>query len=286
MKVSGTYLITGANSGLGFHTALHIAKLGGEVIMVCRDSEKGTIAREEITRSSGSKAIHLYIADLSSQSQIRQLAGAVRSAFSKIDVLINNAACNFLHFTQTENGIEMQFAVNHLAPFLLTHLLLDKLRNAEQGRIINVTSRAHARGSLHFEDLNLSNNYSAFAAYNQSKLANILFTYELAKRLQDTSITVNCFHPGLVDTPIGNKNTTWFYSVLWSMIKMFGASPSKSAETGVYLATSDAVKNVNGKYFANCKEIKSSAITYNQKIASQLWQVSEEMTGIKRYNEI
>ena len=286
MNTQKTFLITGANSGLGFFTALGIAKSGGEVIMVCKNPIAGEQAKKEIIKRSGNTALHLFITDLSSQTQIRQLAAGIEKSFNKIDALINNAGCNFVKYTCTEDGIEMQFAVNHLAYFLLSNLLLKKLKNSPQGRIINVSSRAHARGNINFEDIGFSKNYSPSKAYNQSKLANILFTYELARKLNDTNVTVNCMHPGLMNTPIGNKNSTLLFSLVWTLFKQLGSNPENASETCVYLATSENIKNISGKYFANKKEIKSSVTSYNQENAKKLWQMSEELTGLKTNNEI
>jgi len=273
-------IITGASSGLGYHTALKLASLNSVVVLVCKDEVKGAITRNYIVDQTQNKSVHLYIADLSIQQDIRELVEKINSAFPRVDVLINNAACIYVHHTLNEDGIEMQFAVNHLAPFLLTNLLLDNLKKSDQGRIINVSSRAHARGKIHFDNLNFQKDYTFSKAYNQSKLANIYFTYELARKLKDTSVTVNCMHPGLMNTSIGNKNTTLFYSIIWSLIKTIGNSPEKSSKTIIHLAYSPNMDSTSGKYFANCKIIKSSEQSYNINIAKKLWYISEQLANI------
>lgn len=275
-----TCVITGANSGIGFQTALQIANKGFEIILICKDHVKGEIAKNEIIQQSGNPLVYLYIADLSSQTQIRLLAKKIENSFDKVDVLINNAGCNFYFHTLSEDGVEMNLAVNHLAPFLLSNLLLSKMKLSEDARIINVNSRAHSRGKIYFDDLNLTKQYSITISYNQSKLANMFFTYEFAKRLANTNVKVNAMHPGLVDTPIGSKNTISILSLLWKIICWFGTSPEVAAKTSVFMATSQEIKNVSCCYFADCKQIKSSTFSYNEEASKRLWNISEELVGL------
>jgi NAD(P)-dependent dehydrogenase (short-subunit alcohol dehydrogenase family) len=281
MEPKKSFLITGANSGIGYQTALALAKMGGEIILVCRNRQKGEKALKQISKETGNSILHLYIADLSSQKQIRELAKNIQASFNKIDVLINNAATAASALTYTEDSIELQFAVNYLAPFMLSNLLLPLLKAAPQGRIINTSSRGYRLAKLNFEDLYYAKNYSGLRAYNQSKLANIIFTYELARRLKDTNVTANCLYPGLVNTSFANKNTSLLHSFLWYLQRPLGISASKGALTGIYLATSDEVTGISGKYFGKCRPVESLPVTNDLEIAKKLWHVSEKLTGIK-----
>ena len=272
-------LITGANAGIGKTTALGLAKLGARIVMVSRDKERGERALKEIVSESGNENIDLLTADLASFKSIRKLAEEIRSRYDKLDVLINNAGTFVSELKYTEDKIEMQWGVNHLAPFLLTHLLMDTLKKAASARIVNVSSRVHFRGAINFDDLNLTSRYDGLKAYSQSKLANVLFTYELAERLQDTGVTANCLHPGGVRTHFVDKNASGIYKVGWILLKPFMISPSKGAETSVYLASSEEVEGVTGKYFDKCRPRKSSRISYDKAVAKRLWEVSEGLTA-------
>lgn len=276
-------IITGANSGIGFETAKALAKQGAAIGMVVRQSERSQQAREALIKSSGNQNIHLFFTDLSLQSSIRKAADDIRSTFNTIDVLINNAGTWISNRTMTSEGIEMMFAVNHLAYFLLTHLLLDKLEKSGAGRIINVSSDSHFVGKIRLNDLFLSKKYHGLKAYEQSKLANVLFTYELSRRLGETPITVNAVQPGLVKTNIGHKHTKGIHSLAWGIRKLGGVTPAKGAATSIYLASSAACEKVSGKYWDKCKPKPSAQISYDEALASALWQKCEELTSVEDY---
>lgn len=276
-------LVTGANSGVGKYTALGLAKMGAEVVMVCRDKGRGESAQKEIVEECGDKNVHLMLCDLSVQKQIRTFADDFRKKYKKLDVLVNNAGLMIGKRILTEDGIEYTFAVNHLAYFLLTHLLLDMLKESAPSRIINVSSMGHRFASIYFDDLMFEKKYSDFFAYNQSKLANIMFTYELARRLEETDVTANCLHPGGVATNFGNESAPVFRFLLeLGKLTRVMVSPEKGARTSVYLASSPDVEGVSGKYFDNCRGKKSSGRSYDVNAQKKLWELSEKLTGIKK----
>ena len=274
-------LVTGANSGIGFNAVLKLAKLNCHLILLCRDKEKTDSTCKTIIDATGNKNVSGYWADLSDREEIEKVVSQIKSDFNRIDVLIHNAACVSSVFKLTKQKIELQFAVNHIAPFLITHHLLPLLERSNNARIISVTSRAHGRGTMHFEDLFLQKNYDISAAYNQSKLANLLFTYHLAKKLKGEAITVNAFHPGLVNSDIGSKNVSLFHDLVWRSMKLLGRSPEKASEDAVFLALSDDVSETTGRYFHKQQQIPSSKDSYNEKWAERLWKVSLELCGIK-----
>jgi retinol dehydrogenase 14 len=269
-------LVTGANSGIGKETAEGLAGMGATVVMVCRDRERGQSALDEIRSKTGNQSVELMICDLASQAQIRKLAEEFKQKHNRLDVLVNNAGLVLTRRTVTEDGFETTFAVNHLGYFLLTNLLLDVIKQSAPARIVNVASTAHRSGTIDFNDLQGERSYSTMRAYGQSKLANILFTYELARRLEGSGVTVNCLHPGVIGTNI-------FRSVLGlgAMAKLFLKSPKKGAETSIYLATSPEVAQVTGKYFDDKKVVSSSPESYDKAIAQRLWQVSEQLTKLQ-----
>lgn len=270
-------VITGANAGIGKVSALRLAELGARIVMVCRDRQKGEMARDEIKRQSGNASVELLLCDLSSQKQIRRLAEEFKATHDRLDVLLNNAGLYLPKRTTTEDGFETTFAVNHLAYFLLTNLLLDLLKKSAPSRIVNVSSAAHFYGKMEFDNLQGERKYGGVAAYNNSKLANVLFTRELSRRLEGTNVTANCLHPGAVATSIFRnlpKPIEW-------LIKAFTMSPERGAETSVYLASSPDVETVTGKYFDNKQEKYPSRLAQDDELARQLWQVSEEMTGLQ-----
>lgn len=282
MMEGKTVLITGGNAGIGYATAVGLAEKGARTIIVTRNERKGEKAVKEIKEESGSDKVSFLTADLSSQKEVRALASAFKERYDKLDVLINNAGAFFSEFKLTGDGIERQWAINHLAPFLLTNLLLDTLKKSAPARIVNVSSRAHYRGEIHFDDLNLSKNYRGYpTAYAQSKLANVLFTYELDRRLQGTDVTANCLHPGVVKTSIAQKNSSGISSFIWGLFKPFMVTPEEGAKTSIYLASSPEVEGVSGKYFDNCKPKKSSKLSHDIELAKKLWEVSEEQVGLK-----
>jgi NAD(P)-dependent dehydrogenase (short-subunit alcohol dehydrogenase family) len=272
-------IVTGANSGIGKVSARELASKGARVIMVCRNKDKGLAALQDIKTESQSDKVELMIADLASQQEIRLLAEKLKKKFPKIHILINNAGAVNGQRTETIDKIETTFATNHLGYFLLTMLLLDNLKAAPKARIINLASQAQQSGQIYFDDLNLKNGYSSYKSYCQSKLANIMFTYELARRLKSTLVTVNCVHPGVVRTGFG-MNLKGTLKVLLKLFSPLMRTPEKGAETVVWLASSPEVEGITGKYFTDKKEIKSKPVSYDLQACKQLWEVSETMTGL------
>jgi NAD(P)-dependent dehydrogenase (short-subunit alcohol dehydrogenase family) len=272
-------LVTGGNAGIGKASALGLANMGAIVIVVGRDRSRGEAAVTEIKQKSNNDAVDLMLADLSSQASIRRLAEDFKDRYQQLHVLINNAGVFTSKHTVTVDGIETTFAVNHLAPFLLTNLLLDVLKASAPARIINITSSGERSGTINFDDLQGEGRYSGFQAYNQSKLAMILFTYELARKLEGTGVTVNCVHPGVVVTNLG-RGSSGAFGLLLRLMRPFFSSPEKGAETPIYLASSPEVEGVSGKYFAKKAEAKSSERSYDTVTARRLWQVSAELTKL------
>jgi NAD(P)-dependent dehydrogenase (short-subunit alcohol dehydrogenase family) len=261
---------------------MELATQGAKVLMVCRNQNKGDKAKTEIINKTGNEHVYLFITDLASFSSIRELVGKLLSQFTQLDVLINNAAAFYTTHQLTEDGIERQFQVNHLSGFLLTHLLMPLLKAAPAARIINVSSTGNYKGEIHFSDVNLQNNYNGLKAYRQSKLANVLFTYELARRLASTNITVNTLHPGVVGTQIGFANNRSLAALVWWLGSPFMLNNEQGAATSIYLATSEQVAGVTGKYFEKCKEKKSADKSYNLTLAKQLWALSIDLCKIKK----
>lgn len=268
-------LITGANSGIGKETALGLARLGAEVVMLCRDRGRGGTAMREITADSGNRSISLLLADLSSQKEIRRVAEEFRSSHDRLHVLLNNAAIVPRKRTLTVDGLEMQFAVNHIAYFLLTHLLLDTLKASAPARIINTSSGIHKRGPLNLEDLQAAKGYKAFRQYGHTKLMNLYFTYELARRLKGTGVTVNAFTPSFNATGLGRE----FSAGMRLGMKLFGSHPRKGARTAIHLANSPEVEGVAGGYFVRSKAVRSSDVSYDEAIGRRLWEVTERVVG-------
>jgi NAD(P)-dependent dehydrogenase (short-subunit alcohol dehydrogenase family) len=275
-----TCLITGASSGIGRTTALELARLGAKLVLVCRDRARGEETIAAIQRTTGNGDATLLVADLSSQQSIRHMASEFLAAGEPLHVLINNAGVVNTQRTLTVDGIETVFAVNHLAYFLVTHLLLDRLRASAPARIVNVASHAHRYGTMDFDDLGGERTYKAMRIYGRSKLANILFTYELARRLSGTGITANCLHPGAVATGLGKNNGSGA-KILISMLRPFFRTPEAGAATSIYLASSPEVEGLSGKYFTGCKETRSSRESYDQAIARRLWELSARMTRVE-----
>jgi NAD(P)-dependent dehydrogenase (short-subunit alcohol dehydrogenase family) len=270
-------MITGANAGIGKVAALELAKQGHHIVMVCRSRERGAVAQAEIKAVSGSERVDLLIADLSVQADIHQLAAEFKQTYDRLDVLVNNAGAIFDKRQETADGLELTFALNHMGYFLLTHLLLDLLKESAPARIVNVSSGAHHRGSITFDDLQREKSYSAFPVYSQSKLANVLFTYELARRLEGSGVTVNALHPGFVNSNFGSSMSGIAASLFGLIARLFAISPEKGAETIIYLASSAEVAGVTGKYFVNKKATRSSGESYDEAVAKRLWEVSEQL---------
>jgi NAD(P)-dependent dehydrogenase (short-subunit alcohol dehydrogenase family) len=273
-----TVLITGATNGIGKAAALELAKKGATVVIVGRNPAKTTETAAEIKAASGNPNVAMIVADLSSMAEVRKVAGTFKANHSRLDVLINNAGGVFTTRQETVDGYEMTFAFNHLAYFLLTNLLLDTLKASREARIISVSSGAHNNGRINFDDINAKNGYNT-NAYDDSKLANLLFTYELARCLQGSSVTANALHPGFVATGFGN-NTTGLMKFAIRLLKPFMLKPEQGADTIIYLASSPQVANINGKYWYKRKAIPSSSASYDEAAQKKLWAVSEQMTGL------
>jgi NAD(P)-dependent dehydrogenase (short-subunit alcohol dehydrogenase family) len=270
-------LVTGANSGIGKETALALARLQADLVIVCRDQERGRAALEDIKSKSANSSVELMICDLSSQTQIHKLAEEFKQKHKRLDVLVNNAGVILTRRRVTEDGLESTFAINHLAYFLLTNLLLDLIIQSAPARIVNVSSTVHKSATIDFDDLQSERSYSAMRAYGQSKLANVLFTYELARRLEGTRVTVNCLHPGVIATNIFRDIS----GMVGAAAKLFLKSPRRGAETSIYLATSPEVEGVTGKYFDDRRAVRSSTESYDEAIAEKLWQVSKQLTNLQ-----
>ncbi len=275
-----TAVITGASSGIGKVTALELARLGAEVIMVCRNKIKGEETRRQIIEKTGNSLLSVVYAELSLMEEVKKAAAEINGKIKKLDILINNAGMLPGKRNVTAEGHEIAWATNYLSAFLLTNLLTDKLLAADAARIINVSSEAHRLGHLNFQDMHSAKKYSAVTAYADSKLANILFTYELARRLEFTNITANCLHPGVVATNFAQENSQ-VYKYLFMLGRPFMSSPEKGARTTLYLAASPEAANFNGLYFKNLKPVRSSKQTYSPAIARRLWTLSESQTGFK-----
>lgn len=271
-------IITGGNAGIGLATSIALAKQGANIYIVSRSKDKAEEAVKKIIAESGNKYVTYFVANLSSQKSIRQLASEIKNQLPVIDVLINNAGGTFSDFTLSDDGLEMTIATNHFAYFLLTNLLLDLINKSDYARIVNVASGSHYKGKIDFESFSKRKNYFIMKAYEQSKLANVLFTNELADRLKETCVTVNSLHPGFVKTQIGNKNATWYSNLFWSLATKLGAiSVEEGAKTSVYLASSSEVKNITGKYFDKCKEKKPAVFALDKELGKTLWKRSEEL---------
>jgi retinol dehydrogenase-14 len=274
-----TVLITGATSGIGRATALGLARMGADLAITGRDRVRTADAAQEI-RASGGGRVDLFIADLSSQSQVRQLAEEVLQSLARIHVLINNVGGYWKTRHVTVDGLERTFALNHLAPFLLTNLLLGKLKQSASARVVTVSSNAQATGRIDFSDLQGERSYSGAWAYSQSKLANVLFSYELARTLKGTSVTANALHPGLVSTSFGAEDPATVQRVFIPFLRPFMKSPTQGAATSIHLASAPELEQVTGRYFANRHPKKSSGPSYDQATATRLWQVSADLVGL------
>jgi len=272
-------LVTGGNSGIGKATAIGLAKMGATVVIVSRSREKGEIAVNDIIGKSENKNVEMIQADMSSQDSIHQLADEFKAQHKKLHLLINNAGVYLTKRTTTPDGFESTFAVNHLGPFLLTSLLLDILKASAPSRIVNVTSDAHKGANIHFDDLQGEKRFSGWQAYGQSKLAMILYTHELAKKLEGTGVTVNSAHPGVVRTNFA-KNNGGLVMLGFRFLGMFFISPDSAAKRILYVATSPDLDGVTGKYFAKMHEVKSSQGSYDDDSAKRLWQVSEQLAHL------
>ena len=271
-----TILITGATSGIGKAATRELAGMGHLIVMLIRNLEKGESVRDDILKDLPHATIEMTHCDLASLESVKKATAQIRKAHHQIDVLMNNAGGIYAKRYESEDGYEYTFAVNHLGHFLLTNELLDILKETPGSRIINLTSEAHKMGKLDFDDLMFNKRYSSFKAYANAKLANLYFTYELDRRLKGTQTTANAVHPGVVRTHFGSDFKGLWRPLFW-ISQPFMRSPEKGAETPVYLAASDEVEGVSGKYFKDKREISSSDISYDEKAAKELWEVSEQL---------
>ena len=272
-------IVTGANSGMGKATVAELADKGYEVIMLCRDSKRGTAAYEELKTEKPERNIRLMLCDLGNYSSIRSFADTFKSEYEHLSLLVNNAGFISLDRQLTDEGVERQFGINHLGHFLLTHLLLPCMNAGS--RIVVVASGAHKAGKIHFNDINLEKGYNVVKAYGQSKLANVLFTREMAKRLQDKKITVNCCHPGAVATNMGVSRDTGFGKTITGLLRPFFQTPKEGAATALFLATDPSVADITGEYFYKCRIAKSSKRSKDMELAKNLYELSAKMTGIQ-----
>jgi NAD(P)-dependent dehydrogenase (short-subunit alcohol dehydrogenase family) len=273
-------LVTGANSGMGLATTVELARKGAKVIMVCRNRQRGEEALAAAKQKSHSEDIELMFCDLASLESIRSFAEEFTRKYPILDILINNAGVVTIKRQLTKDGFEMDLGVNHLGHFLLTNLLLEPLKAAEQGRIVVVASGAYKIGALHYEDPTLARRFNPAKAYARSKLANILFTKELAARLQGTRVTVNCVHPGAVGTNIGVNRETGFGKSILKLLSYFFLTPEQGADTAIYLATEPDLQEVTGQYYYRRKIKQLSPRAQNRQEAERLWLWSQEQVGL------
>ncbi len=267
-------IVTGANSGMGLATTAALCDAGAKVIMLCRNEERGREALEKL-KEKEERQLELILCDLGDYDSIRGFTRTVKAKYAKIDILVNNAGFISLDRQETKEGLERQFGINHIGHFLLTMLLLKNM--GEGTRIVNVASGAHKVGRIHFEDINLKKHFNVITAYSQSKLANVLFTRELARRVAKRGIMVNCCHPGAVATNIGIDRDTGFGKTVTGMLKPFFQTPEEGARTAIFLAMDDSVKNVSGEYFYNCKIAKSSKRSKDMRLARKLFVLSKKL---------
>ena len=270
-------MVTGAASGIGAATVQALARQGATVVLVDRNAKKGMDAVDQIKQQTGSPNVDFALADLSSRQAIHRLARHFKDRYRRLDVLVNNAGALFGERQESVDGIEMTFALNYLGYFLLTNLLLDTLKASAPARIINTSSRSHARARIKFDDLESRSDYQGLPAYAHSKLAIVLFTYELARRLEGTGVTVNALHPGIVATNFAMQSGG-IMGMIMRLFRPLFISPEKGAQTGIYLATSPEVEGVTGKYFVDCQAVPSSPASYDTAVARRLWEVSEKYT--------
>ncbi len=273
-----TCLITGGGGGIGYAAARELARLGATVVIADRNATMAAPAMARIIEETGNPAVRYLLADLSSQGEVRRLSAQVKEQVPRLDVLVNNAGAIFLYDRRSVDGIEMNLALNHLGCYLLTTLLLDLLKDSAPARIVNVSSGYHCwAGNFRLEDLPKSGRSGGHRAYARSKLCNVLFTYELARRLEGSGVTVNALHPGLVGTNMA-RNNGLLGRVVNFLVRARGVDASKGAETLNYLATSPEVEGFSGEYFVDCRAVPSSALSYDAGLAADLWELSERLT--------
>ncbi|XP_068083163.1 retinol dehydrogenase 12-like [Anabrus simplex] len=273
-----TVIVTGANSGIGKETARDLARRGARVILACRDMDRGKEAQDDIIRSTGNKNIVIYKVDVSSLNSVREFVKTVKKFEDRLDILINNAGASGVPYKKTADGLNLLMQINHFGPFLLTVLLLDLLKKSAPSRIIMVSSILHAQAILDLDDLNYEKSYSIATAYNDSKLANILVANELARKLQGTGVMVNSLHPGVVFSNIWRRFPV---SLLKIFFGFFFKTNEEGAQTSIYLAVSEEVEGVTGKYFSDCKMVKPSKRAKDEGLAKRLWEKSEELVQLQ-----
>ena len=274
-----TVLVTGGTGGIGRATATALARAGARVGIVGRDRERTAAVAREMTDSVPGAQIDAFAADMSSQAEVRRLAAEVLAQYPRLHVLVNNVGGSWATRHVTSDGLEHTLAVNHLAPFLLTTLLLDRLVASAPARVVTVSSGAQSMGRIDVEDLQGERSYSANRAYNQSKLANVMFTYELARRLEGTGVTANALHPGVVRTSFGQEDPQPFFRLLSPVVLPFMKTPEQGAATSIYLASSPEVEGVTGTYFVNSRPKRSNKASYDRAAAARLWRLSEELVA-------
>ncbi|XP_041916792.1 retinol dehydrogenase 11-like [Alosa sapidissima] len=278
-----TALITGANTGIGKETAVDLAGRGARVILACRDMGRANQAADEIRKRSGNGNVVVKQLDLASLQSVRALAADVKASEERLDILINNAGIMMCPKWKTEDGFEMQFGVNHLGHFLLTNSLLDLLKKSAPSRVVNVSSLAHEKGKIHFDDINLDKDYNPMKSYRQSKLANVLFSQELAKRLEGTGVTVYSLHPGVIRTELGRH--LWPTIALWKRLFfqpliLFIKSPWEGAQTSIYCAVDESLQNTSGLYYSDCAPKQAAPQACDAAAATKLWDISASMVGL------
>ncbi|XP_038124844.1 retinol dehydrogenase 12-like [Cyprinodon tularosa] len=278
-----TVLITGANTGIGKETAIDLAKRGARVILACRDKDRANNAAEEIKKKSGNTNVVVKKLDLASLQSVRLLANDVAANEKRLDILINNAGVMCCPPWKTEEGYDMQFGVNHLGHFLLTNCLLDLLKQSAPSRIVNVSSLAHERGKIDFDDINQQKNYNPWKSYSQSKLANVLFTRELAKKLEGTGVTTYSLHPGVIRTELGRHffpNMALWKRVLYTPLSFFIKNPREGAQTTIYCAVEESLQNESGLYYSDCARKATAPQGRDDEAAKKLWDLSASMVGL------
>ena len=276
-----TVLITGGTGGIGKATAIGLASLGARVGITGRDRVRAEAAAAAIAKDSGNPDIDVFVADMSSQTEVRRLAGDVLGTYSNLDVLVNNVGGFWSHRHVTADGLEHTFALNHLAPFLLTNLLLDRLTMSAPARIVTVASAAQGMGTIHFGDLMGERSYSGQSAYNQSKLANVMFTYELARRLEGSGVTATVVHPGMTNTAFSSEDPSRLFAPLVAVLRPFMRKPAKGAETPIFLASSPEAAGITGTYFADLAPRESNRSSYDRATTGRLWDVSASLVGLE-----
>ncbi|MHA1908020.1 MAG: SDR family oxidoreductase [Candidatus Thorarchaeota archaeon] len=272
-------IVTGASSGIGRETALGLAQQGGHVVMLVRDEERGNAAKEYIMEKSCSQSVDMMLCDLSSMKQVRQFSTQYKEKYNRLHVLINNAGAVISKREQTAEGFEKTFAVNYLAPVLLTQELLPLLKSSSPSRVINLTSGLHGRAKVNLDNLQSEGKYKGMNVYGSAKLMVVLFTYKMARELEGTGVACNVVSPGFVATNLGRSSGSRMNSIMFGMMKPFQLSPTEGAETSLYAATSPEIEGITGKHFAKSKEKESSEVTYDVDLQDKLWEITEKLLG-------